>query len=113
MALVRGISARDSGATLVIIARDILREYINPTAVGSGRKIIVKMRRNRVKSFRPRRWGKEAADKAPHVCFGTAIYSAFLPMKGVLAEHESSLPSGPSGTARREPQEDHSPHTTC
>lgn len=49
MALVRGISARDLGANLVIIERDTLREYINTTAVVSGRKIIVEMIRNREK----------------------------------------------------------------
>lgn len=49
MALVSGISARDFGTNLVIIERDTLREYINTTAVVSGRKIIVEMIRNREK----------------------------------------------------------------
>lgn len=47
--MVREISARDFGANLVIIERDTLREYINTTAVVSGRKIIVVMIRNREK----------------------------------------------------------------
>ena len=41
--MVRGISARDFGANLVIIERDTLWEYINTTAVVSSRKINVEM----------------------------------------------------------------------
>lgn len=74
-------------------------------------------RRNGVKSVRHKRWGKEAADKAPHVCLSIAIYCAIFAMHRVLAKHESSLPPGlgqPEGNLckiiARTPRADHLLH---